>query len=108
MRIEESEIAAYAAALPAAPGLPPADPATHFAEGDREARIAFVVCLDAINFGSGWWPEIRKRPGHSGYFTIAAGLTERFRAAGPWPASELTRLGAADIAASPVRTRCCR
>ena len=34
---------------------------------DRETRAAFVICLDAINFGSGWWPTIRKRPGHSGY-----------------------------------------
>lgn len=97
VRIDESAIAAYAAGLPEA-DLPSLDPATHFAEGDREARIAFVVCLDAINFGSGWWPEIRKRPGHSGYFTIAAGLTERFRAAGPWPASELIQLEAADLA----------
>ncbi len=63
------------------------------------AATAFVICLDAINFGSGWWPEIRKRPGHSGYFTIAAGLTERFRAAGPGRPAELTQLEAADLAA---------
>ena len=99
VRIDESAIAAYAAGLPATPELSPADPATHFAEGDREACIAFVVCLDAINFGSGWWPEIRKRPGHSGYFTIAAGLTEHFRAVGPWSAHELIRLEVADLAA---------
>ncbi|HEY6551409.1 MAG TPA: queuosine salvage family protein [Solirubrobacterales bacterium] len=98
MEIVESAIAAYAACLPAAAELPLPDPATHFAEGDREACAAFVVCLDAINFGSGWWPEIRKRPGHSGYFTIAAGLTERFRATGPWSAPELTQLEAADLA----------
>ena len=73
--IDEGAIAPYATCLPVTPELPPPDPATHFAEGDREACIAFVVCLDAINFGSGWWPEIRKRPGHSGYFTVAAGLT---------------------------------
>jgi hypothetical protein len=99
VRIDDRAIAPYAAGLPVWIEPSPFDPATHFAEGDREARIAFVVCLDAINFGSGWWPEIRKRPGHSGYFTIAAGLTERFRAAGPWPASELTQLEAADLAA---------
>lgn len=98
VRIDEGAIPAYAANLPVAPELPPPDPATHFAEGDREARIAFVVCLDAINFGSGWWPEIRKRPGHSGYFTIAAGLAERFRETGPWPAGELTQLTAVDLA----------
>jgi hypothetical protein len=99
VRIDEGAIGAYAAALPEAGEAPPPDPATHFLEGDREARIAFVVCLDAINFGSGWWPTIRKRPGLSGYLTIAAGLSERFRAEGAWPVDELTRLSAADLVA---------
>ncbi len=99
VRIEESAIEAYAAQLPASSELPGSDLATHFLAGNRECRIAFVVCLDAINFGSGWWPTIRKRPGHSGYFTIAAGLTERFDAEGAWSPDELTRLTAADIAA---------
>jgi hypothetical protein len=99
VRIDESAIAAYAVDLPAAAELPPPVAATHFGEGDREDRAAFVVCLNAINFGSGWWPQIRKRPGHSGYFTIAAGLTERFRAVGPWSADELTQLDATDLAA---------
>jgi hypothetical protein len=97
-RIEEAAIEPYAAALPAAGELPPPEPATHFIGGDREARIAFVICLDAINFGSGWWPTIRKRPGHSGYFTVAAGLTERFEAEGAWSADELAQLSAADVA----------
>ena len=99
VEIREGAIEGYAAALVALPALPPPDPATHLVEGDRELRAAFVVCLDAINFGSGWWPTIRKRPSHSGYFTIAAGLTERFRAAGAWGADELTQFQAADIAA---------
>jgi len=97
--IKEGAIEGYAAALAALPALPSPDPATHLVEGDRELRVAFVVCLDAINFGSGWWPTIRKRPGHSGYLTIAAGLTERFRIAGAWGADELTQFEAADIAA---------
>ena len=96
--IDESAIVAYAAGLPAAAKLPPPDPATHFGEGDREGRAAFVICLDAINFGSGWWPAIRKRPGRSGYFTIAAGLTEHFRTTGPWSARELTQLEPAGLA----------
>ncbi|HEX6753223.1 MAG TPA: queuosine salvage family protein [Solirubrobacterales bacterium] len=100
VKIAGDGIEAYAAALPVPAELPAPDPATHLVEGDREARAAFVVCLDAINFGSGWWPTIRKRPGHSGYFTIAAGLTERFREEGPWPARELTRLGPPDVAAA--------
>lgn len=96
VQIEQNRIEDYAAALAAAPVAP--DLATHFAEGNREARAAFVVCLDAINFGSGWWPTIRKRPGLSGYSTIAAGVTERFRAAGGWSAAELAELAAAGIA----------
>lgn len=98
VEIETCEVAAYAAGLPASVEPEALDPATHFSEGDREARIAFTICLDAINFGSGWWPTIRKRPGHSGYFTIAAGLTERFRSAGPWSAAELAELTATDLA----------
>src|SRR5262249_54001340 len=61
---------------------------------------AFVICLDAINFGSGWWPTIRKRPGRSGYFTVAAGVTERFRAPGPWTAAELQVIDASEVAAA--------
>jgi hypothetical protein len=96
VQIEAAAVAPYAAGLPDSAELPAPDPV----EGDREARAAFVLCLDAINFGSGWWPTIRKRPGRSGYFTIAAGLTERFRESGPWSAGELTELRATDIAAA--------
>ncbi|HEX5375144.1 MAG TPA: queuosine salvage family protein [Solirubrobacterales bacterium] len=98
VEIAEEGIEAYAAALPAPAELPAPDPATHLVEGGRESRAAFVVCLDAINFGSGWWPTVRKRPGHSGYFTIAAGLTERFRERGPWTGDELTGLEPGEIA----------
>lgn len=34
--------------------------------------VAFVVALDAINFGSGWFPVLRKRDGMSGYHTVAS------------------------------------
>jgi Potential Queuosine, Q, salvage protein family len=98
VRIEEGAIEAYAAGLPRVADPEPLDPATYLLEGGREERIAFVLCLDALNFGSGWWPTIRKRPGHSGYFTIAAGLTERFREPGAWTAAELTELSIAEIA----------
>jgi hypothetical protein len=71
---------------------------TELPEGDRETRAAFAICLNAINFGSGWWPTIRKRPELSGYSTVAAGVVERFRGEGPWSAEELRRLDAAAIA----------
>jgi hypothetical protein len=97
VRIEAERIDTYAAALPPVTPQPP-DPETELTVGDREARAAFVLCLDAINFGSGWWPTIRKRPGRSGYFTVAAGLVERFRTAGPWTAAELQAIDAAALA----------
>ncbi len=42
----------------------------------------YMLTLDAINFGSGWFPTLRKRPGCSGYFTVAWALADRFRARG--------------------------
>jgi len=96
VEIVASAIEAYAADLPAAE--PRADAEVPLPGADREGRAAFVVCLDAINFGSGWWPTIRRRPGLSGYSTIEAGLVERFRNAGAWSAEELTRMTAADVA----------
>jgi len=38
--------------------------------------VAFFLTLDAINFGSGYFPHLGKRPGMSGYFTAAASLTD--------------------------------
>lgn len=98
VQIDERDLQSYAATLPRAVEALPPDPATELIEGDRGARAAFVLCLDAINFGSGWWPTIRKRPGRSGYFTIAADLTERFRERGPWSAGELSAISTAEIA----------
>jgi hypothetical protein len=95
VRIEGEAIEAYAAGLPG-PGTE-ADPAP-FA-GDPETAAAFAICMNAINFGSGWWPTIRKRPGHSGYATMAAGVAERFASAGPWTVEELQAMDADAIAA---------
>lgn len=94
VRIEEEAIAEYAAGLPP-PGV--ADEPAPFAE-DPETAAAFAICMNAINFGSGWWPTIKKRPGHSGYATIAAGVTDRFVARGPWTADELQAMDEETIA----------
>jgi hypothetical protein len=98
VRIEERALDAYAAALPPAAGVPALDPEAHLLTGPREARTAFFLVLDAINFGSGWFPTVRKRPGRSGYFTIALGLRERFATRGPWPAGELAAIAPAEVA----------
>jgi len=96
--INVGAIQAYADALPGATDVPGLDPVAHFVEGDAESVAAFVLCVDAINFGSGWWPTVRKRPGLSGYLTMASGLADRFRARGPWPAEALAGLQAGELA----------
>jgi hypothetical protein len=94
VRIDEEKLGSYAAGLEGAGGL---DPEAESA-AEPEAAAAFAICMNAINFGSGWWPTIRKRPDHSGYATMAAGLRERFDAAGPWSPEELQGLDAAEVA----------
>jgi hypothetical protein len=81
------------------PGPPPVlDPERHYLEGSREDVARYILTLDAINFGSGWFPTLRKRPGSSGYYTVAWALADRFRAHGPWSNEELRRLSAAEVA----------
>jgi hypothetical protein len=70
----------------------------HLLEGTREELASFWLGLDAINFGSGWFPTLRKREGRSGYHTIAGGIRDRFAGAGPWTAAELAGIDAAEIA----------
>ena len=59
---------------------------------------AYLLTLDTVNFGSGWFPTLRKRPDCSGYFTVSWALADRFRAHGPWPAAELAGMEAAEVA----------
>jgi len=96
VEIEEGGIEEYAAALAGMPGETAAAPPV--GGDDPEAAAAFAICMNAINFGSGWWPTIRKRPGHSGYGTMAAGVEERFAGAGAWTAGDLVAMDAEAIA----------
>ena len=77
---------------------PQLDPDRHYLEGSREEVTCFFLCLDSINFGSGWFPTLRKRPGCSGYFTVASALTDRFRAQGPWSSAQLVALDGPAVA----------
>jgi hypothetical protein len=96
VHIEHARIADYARSLPR-PAAPALDPATHYL-GSPDDTLAFVVTLDAINFGSGYFPRVRKRPGMSGYFTVAASLKDHFVAHGPMSPAELRALTDADCA----------
>ena len=71
------------------------DPA-HLQQDTPAATLAFVITLDAVNFGSGWFPVLRKPAGLSGYFTIAGALREHFQRQGAWSIAELASLRAPD------------
>ena len=62
--------------------------------GDAEVLAAFVLALDAINFGSGYFPYLSKLPGNSGYRTIEAALREHFQSAGSLSAADLSSMDA--------------
>jgi len=80
---------------------PPAvlDPQRHYLEGTRAEVCTYMLTLDAINFGSGWFPTLRKRPDSSGYYTVAWALADHFRAHGPWSPEELELLDGRRVAA---------
>jgi Potential Queuosine, Q, salvage protein family len=88
------------AALDAFEAVPEAtlDPDLHFLDGPPEVVARHMLTIDAVNFGSGWFPTLRKRPGHSGYATIAAALTERAGSEGPWTNAQLRALDTATVA----------
>ncbi len=73
------------------------DESTHYV-GPPDAQLAYVLILDTMNFGSGWFPHMRKRAGRSGYFSIAMGLKELFEREGPPSAQALSAVSDGDIA----------
>jgi hypothetical protein len=87
-----------AAAVEAPASAPELDRERHYLEGPRCDVATYLLTLDAINFGSGWFPTLRKRPGCSGYFTVAWALADRFRERGPWSGAELRALDADELA----------
>lgn len=77
---------------------PALDREGHYVDGAPGDVATYFLCLSAINFGSGWSATLRKRPGASGYETIAAALAERFRATGPWTPAQLRAVRADALA----------
>jgi len=89
VRINEGAIEEYASTLPAE-----SPPAPDLEGADDETRAAFSLQLNAINFGSGWFPTLRKPPGLSGFRSVEAGLRRR----GPWSSDELGGITRQEIA----------
>jgi hypothetical protein len=83
---------------------PTLDPERHYLEGPEDEVTTYLLTLDAINFGSGWFPTLTKRldpktgSSVSGYFTVAWNLADRFRAQGPWTNAELRSMRTEELA----------
>jgi hypothetical protein len=89
VRIDPDALARYAPTLPLDKAVAPTlDRATHYV-ADEPATLAYFVTLDTINFGSGYFPHLAKRPGMSGYFTVASSLKDEFDKNGLIPAERL-------------------
>jgi hypothetical protein len=93
LRPYATELVRAAATMPRPPRRPSGDPA------DEESMAALVLQLDAVNFGSGWHPVLRKREGCSGSVTIASALRARADREGPFSAEDLVALSGDDCAA---------
>ena len=92
IQINYDLIPSYAAALPDLKTIQPEhDPKSHYL-GQNDNTATFFLTLDTINFGSGYFPLLHKRPGMSGYFTIASCLNDLFKKQGPLSAEALKQL----------------
>jgi hypothetical protein len=82
-----------AAAADVREGVAGLDPELHFLEGSPDDVARYVLVLEAINFGSGWFAELG-----TGTAALTARLTEHARVrGGPWTAEELRTLDAAAV-----------
>ncbi|HEX6548879.1 MAG TPA: queuosine salvage family protein [Candidatus Dormibacteraeota bacterium] len=97
VRVRREAIAAYANRIGEV--APPAqlDPEFHYHGATAADTATFVLTLGAINFGSGYFPHLRRRDQRSGYFHVARALKERFERGVP-PAAELAALTVPQVA----------
>jgi hypothetical protein len=92
VHLDEDALGAYADALPIAQASRPSYDLAHHYLGTPAETVAYVLTLDAVNFGSGYFPHLLKRPGMSGYFTVASSLKDAFERHGPLSAEALAKL----------------
>jgi hypothetical protein len=98
IEIVSDQLEAYATSLPLEELAAPCVEPEHHYLGHGAGTLAYVLCLDAVNFGSGYFPHLRPREGLRGYFLVAHALKDHFEANGPWSAAQLVELGPEDCA----------
>ncbi len=98
VQIDDAGLASFAQTLPVGlAGLSSDDPA-HLRFDDERDTLVYVLAVDAVNFGSGWFPVLRKSEGRSGYLTIATALRRHFEELGAPEPADLARITQADCA----------
>ena len=71
----------------------------HFLHAEPEEVARYVLVLDSINFGSGWFPDLALPPGESGTAAMTRALTEHARRrGGTWTTAELCRITRVEVA----------
>lgn len=87
--IDHERLAAHVADLPidevCRPELAPGD----LPPGDDAALVSWVIVVNAVNFGSGFFPVLRKRPGLSGSRTVFAALADHIARRGSLTTDDL-------------------
>jgi hypothetical protein len=80
-------------------GVAGLDAGLHFLDAGPEEVARYVLVLDAINFGSGWFASLGLPEGAAGTVALTRGLTGHARArGGTWTAPELRALGPGELA----------
>jgi hypothetical protein len=80
----------------ASAGVVGLSPERHYLDASPEWVARYVLVIDTINFGSGWFPTLRH--GETEAMTDRVAAFARGRAAGPWWGAELRALTAAHVA----------
>lgn len=100
VRIREDRLTEYALSLQPRPPENTLDDTHHYISENPEHLAAYVLALEALNFGSGYeedliaegWPRID----NSLYFTVATALKASFATYGPWSVDVMKRFTSED------------
>lgn len=92
------DLETYARSLDVDAALTPQYDAEHHFVGEPDALATYVVILDAVNFGSGFFPAFLEVDGRRGYHAVAWSVKRWFEEEGPPDTRTLRALDARRVA----------
>jgi hypothetical protein len=98
VHLNKQNIPAFALSLIPELSQPQVYDSLHHFIGSLEDTSAFILALDSINFGSGYFPDLVKPEDLSGYYTISTALKNYFERNGSIPPERLVDVTAVDCA----------